>query len=137
MAEGMLPAQVQQTLEIEKQVNLQLRKIDGAIAIVEARVAELNAQENQTEAVKAEVALLEQKLGLLRAAKGEIQATGQAAAAGAADANSPANRLQGEVNKAQGRTKPSCRIRSTWLSALRVPWAMPSPRRSRESSPAQ
>ena len=102
LAEGMLPAQVQQTLEIEKQVNLQLQKIDGAIAIVEARVAELNAQENQTEAVKAEVALLEQKLGLLRAAKGEIQATGQAAAAGAADANSPANRLQGEVNKTQG-----------------------------------
>ena len=44
LMEGMLPAQVQQTLEIEKQVNLQLRKIDGAIAIFEARVGELRAQ---------------------------------------------------------------------------------------------
>ena len=51
--------------------------------------------------MKEEVAQLEKKLGLLRAARGEIEAAGQAAAAGAADANSPANRLQGEVNKAQ------------------------------------
>ena len=102
LAEGMLPAQVQQTLEIEKQVNLALQKNQYQQAGIEAKIAELSAQENQTEAVKAEIALLEKKLGLLRAAKGEIQAAGQAATAGAADANSPANRLQGEVNKAQG-----------------------------------
>ena len=101
IAEGMLPAQVQQTLEVEKQVNQQLKLIDGSIALVESNLLQLKAQTDQTDQVKAEVKLLEQRLQLLRAARGEVVDAGNTAVSNVADANSPGNRLTDNITKTQ------------------------------------
>ena len=93
LAEGMLPAAVAETLEIEKQVNLALQKNELQTAILEGRIAELTSQENQTEAVKAEVKLLREKVTLLKAARGEIEAAGSAAKGNINQQNSPNARL--------------------------------------------
>ena len=100
---GMLPAQVQQTLEIEKQVNAQLRKIEGAVGLLEAEVAQLEAKEGATAEDEKQVTLLKEKIALLRQAANEIQTRGASAVQSAADANSPQARMTEEVKNAKAK----------------------------------
>ena len=100
---GMLPAQVQQTLEIEKQVNAQIRKIEGAIGLLEAEVSVLQAKEGATEEDEKQVLLLQEKIALLRQAANEVQTRGASAVQGAAAANSPQARMQEQVKNAKSQ----------------------------------
>ena len=101
ISQGMLPALVDQTLEIEKQVELELKKVDSIIAILDGRLQELLLQDQQTEKVQEEIKALQEKIRLLKIARGEMSDDGQKAVQNVVEKNTPANRLNDNITATQ------------------------------------